>query len=114
MDTAYHYLLSLWEKGEGNPIPLHVSRQWDLKSVEPEDEIGDRIQQGAVLRLALLEGQLFPPLFGHVSTEHGQTSYLTLSVKNRIYLAIKDDTGALILKTDRQSRANNLVYHCFS
>jgi hypothetical protein len=36
LDTAYHYLVSLWEKGEGNPIPLHVSRQWDLKSVEPE------------------------------------------------------------------------------
>lgn len=39
LDTAYYHLLSLWEKGEGNPIPLHVSRQWEakLRSVEPEE-----------------------------------------------------------------------------
>jgi hypothetical protein len=39
LDTAYYHLLSLWEKGEGNPIPLHVSRKWEaeLRSVEPEE-----------------------------------------------------------------------------
>jgi hypothetical protein len=50
LDTAYHHLLSVWQAGEGNPIPLHVSRRWEavLRSVEPEN--GESPEDGEVKR----------------------------------------------------------------